>query len=119
MTALAAVVEFLDVKAAVSLLAACRAACPDATTEEIIAVTREKAFAARARRDVRNRMGFLPRTVPIVFEGSGVGSYRRTVAAEAEAARKAQAERKRNEAETVEYFSRQRTDCKFNSLTRP
>ena len=107
-TALAAVVELPDVKAAVSLLAACRAACPDATTEEIIGVTREKAFAARARRDVRNPMGFLLRTVPLVFEGAGIKSYRRIVAAEAEAARQAEAERKRNEAETVEYFSRQR-----------
>ena len=68
----------------------------------------EKAFAARARRDVRNPMGFLLKTVPLVFEGSGIASYRRIVAAEAEAARKAEAERKRNEAETVEYFSRQR-----------
>ncbi len=105
---LAAVVELPDVRAAVSLLTACRAACPDATTEEIIAVIREKAFAARARRDVRNPMGFLLKTVPLVFEGSGIDSYRRIVAAEAEAARKAEAERKRNEAETVEYFSRQR-----------
>ena len=107
-TALAAVVELPDVKAAVSLLAACRAACPDATTEEIIAVTREKGFAARARRDVRNPMGFLLRTVPIVFEGSGIKSYRRIVAAEAEAARQAEAERKRNEVEMTEYFSLQR-----------
>lgn len=105
---LAAVVELPDVRAAVSLLTTCRAACPDATTEEIIAVIREKAFAARARRDVRNPMGFLLKTVPLVFEGSGIESYRRIVAAEAEAARQAEVERKRNEAETAEYFSQQR-----------
>ncbi len=107
-TALAAVVDLPDVQAAVSLLSACRAACADATTEEIIAVTREKAFAARARRDVSNPMGFLLRTVPIVFEGSGIKSCRRIVVAEAEAARQAEAERKRNEVEMTEYFSLQR-----------
>ena len=107
-TALAAVVEFPDVKAAVSLLTACRAACPDATTEEIIAVTREKAFAARVRRDIRSPMGFLLRTVPPVFEGAGIRSYRRIVAAEAESARQAEAERKRNEVEMTEYISLQK-----------
>ena len=105
---LAALVELPDVKAAVSLLTACRAACPDATIKEIIGVTREKAFAARARRDIRSPMGFLLRAVPPVFEGAGLKSYRGIVAAQAEAARQAEAERKRNEAETVEYFSRQR-----------
>ena len=107
-TALAAVVEFPDVKAALSLLTACRAACPDATTEEIIAVIREKAFAARARRDIRSPMGFLLRTVPPVFEGAGIQSYRRIVAAEAESARQAEAERKRNEVEMIDYISLQK-----------
>lgn len=107
-TALAAVVELPDVKAAASLLTACRAACPDATTEEIITVTREKAFAARARRDIRSPMGFLLKTVPLVFVGSGIKSHRRIVEAEAEALRKAEIERKRSEAATVEHFSQQR-----------
>lgn len=105
---LAAIVGLADAKAALSLLSACRAVCPDATTEEIIGVIREKAFAARARRDVRNLTGFLLTTVPLVFEGAGISSYRRMVLAEAEAARLAEADRKCRESEMDDYFSKQR-----------
>jgi hypothetical protein len=116
--ALASLVGLADVKAAVSLLTACRTACPSASTDEIIAIVREKALAARARRDVRNPMGFLLKTVPLVFEGAGIISYRRMVAAEAEAVRQAEADRKGREAEMYEYFSKQRERLQMQ-LTDP
>ncbi len=115
---LAAIVGLADAKAAVSLLDACRAACPDATTDEIVGIVREKALAARARRDIRSLMGFLLKTVPLVFQGAGIASYRRMILAEAEAARLAEADRKRNEAEMDYHFSKHREALR-SELTDP
>ncbi len=115
---LASIVGLADAKAAVFLLDACRAACPDATTDEIVGIIREKALAARDRRDVRSLMGFLLKTVPLVFQGAGIASYRRMVLAEAEAALLAEADRKRKEAEMDDYFSKHREGLR-SQLTDP
>ena len=115
---LASIVGLADAKAAVFLLDACRAACPDATTDEIVGIVREKALAARDRRDVRSLMGFLLKTVPLVFQGAGIASYRRMVLAEAEAALLAEADRKRKEAEMDDYFSKHRDGLR-SQLTDP
>jgi hypothetical protein len=97
-----------DSNAAIRLIGACRNHCPNATIPEIVAVIQEKAFAVRSRRDVRNPVGFLLATVPPVFEGEGIKSYRRLIVAEKEAAERAEAEHKRNEEETRTYFASER-----------
>jgi hypothetical protein len=97
-----------DSNAAIRLIGACRDHCPNATIPEIVAVIQEKAFAVRSRRDVRNPVGFLLATVPPVFEGEGIKSYRRVIVAEKEAAERAEAEHKKNEEETLAYFASER-----------
>jgi hypothetical protein len=97
-----------DSNAATRLIWACRAHCPNATIPEIVAVVQEKAFAIRSRRDVRNPVGFFLATVPPVFEGEGIKSYRRVILAEKEAAERVEAEHRRNEEETRAYFVKKR-----------
>lgn len=96
-----------DASAANRLITECRAACPNATTTEIIGIVQEKAFAARSRRDVRNLIGFLLSTVPPVFDGQGIASYRRMVEAEAEAKRRKAEEEQRSREDTLAYFRRE------------
>ena len=93
-----------DSGAAVRLIETCRAVCPDATVAEIIGIVKEKASAARSKRDVRNPIGFLLATVPPVFDGHGIVSYRRMLAAEADAARQKEAERRASAQEFREYL---------------
>lgn len=93
-----------DASAANRLITECRSACPDATTSEIIGIIQEKAFAARSRRDVRNLIGFLLSTVPPVFDGQGITSYRRLLEAEAEAKRRKAEEQRQSREETLSYF---------------
>lgn len=69
---------------------------------------KEKAFAARSKRDVRNPIGFLLSTVPPVFDGHGIVSYRRMIAAEAEAVRRKEEERRQVELVRKDYHARQR-----------
>lgn len=97
-----------DSNAAIRLIGACRDHCPNATLPEIVAVIQEKALAVRSRRDIRNPIGFLLATVPPVFEGEGIKSYRRVILAEKEAAERAEAEHRRNEEETRAYFVKER-----------
>ncbi len=96
-----------DAGAANRLIAQCRSVCPSATTTEIVGIVQEKAFAARSRRDGRNLIGFLLSTVPPVFEGQGIVSYWRMVAAEAEAAKRKAEEQRRNAEEMRAYFARE------------
>ncbi len=96
-----------DAGAANRLIAQCRSACPSATTSEIVGIVQEKAFAARSRRDVRNLIGFLLSTVPPVFEGQGIVSYRRMIAAEAEAAKRKAEQQQKDREEMRAYFVRQ------------
>ena len=96
-----------DASAADRLITECRSACPDATTSEIIGIIQEKAFTARSRRDVRNLIGFLLSTVPPVFDGQGIASYRRMLEAEAEAKRKKAEEERQSREETLAYFRRE------------
>lgn len=107
-----------DSGAAMRLIEACRAVCPDATIREIIGIIREKAFAARSKRDVRNPIGFLLATVPPVFDGHGIVSYRRMLAAEAEATRRKEAEKRAAEQEFREYLVREQGRLK-EQLTQP
>jgi hypothetical protein len=104
--ALALQAGMADASAAIRLIRECRKTCPSATTDEIAAVVREKGFAARYRRDVRNMVGFLLATVPIVFDGEGIEIYRRRVTAEMQAAVQAEDERRRNAAEMTAYFTK-------------
>jgi hypothetical protein len=104
--ALALQAGMADASAAIRLIRECRKTCPSATTDEIAAVVREKGFAARSRRDVRNLVGFLLATVPIVFDGEGIEIYRRRVTAEMQAAVQAEDERRRNAAEMTAYFTK-------------
>ena len=96
-----------DSGAANRLIAECRSTCPSATTSEIVGIVQEKAFAARSRRDVRNLIGFLLSTVPPVFEGQGIVSYRRMIAAEAEAAKRKAEQQQKDREEMRAYFGRQ------------
>ena len=96
-----------DAGAGNRLIAECRSVCPNATTTEIIEIVQEKAFAARSRRDVRNLIGFLLSTVPPVFEGQGIVSYRRMIAAEAEAAKRKAEQQQKDREEMRAYFVRQ------------
>ena len=105
--ALAELAGVADAGAAKRLITECRSACPSATTTEIIGIVREKAFAARSRRDVRNLIGFLLSTVPPVFEGQGIVSYRRSIAAEVEAANRKAEEQRKDQEEMRAYFVRE------------
>lgn len=96
-----------DAGAANRLISECRSACPSATTSEIVGIVQEKAFAARSRRDVRNLIGFLLSTVPPVFERQGIVSYRRMIAAEAEAAKRKAEQQQKDREEMRAYFVRQ------------
>lgn len=96
-----------DASAADRLIAECRSACPGATIPEIIGIVQEKAFAARSRRDVRNLIGFLLSTVPPVFEGQGIVSYRLLLAAEAEAERRKAEEQRKSREDMLTYFRRE------------
>ena len=96
-----------DAGAANRLITECRSACPSATVPEIVGIVQEKAFAARSRRDVRNLIGFLLSTVPPVFEGQGIVSYRRMIAAEAEAAKRKAEQQQKDRQEMRAYFVRQ------------
>ena len=105
--ALAELAGVADAGAAKRLITECRSVCSTATTPEIIGIVREKAFAARSRRDVRNLIGFLLSTVPPVFEGQGIVSYRRSTAAEVEAAHRKAEEQRKDEEEMRAYFVRE------------
>ena len=107
-----------DADAARRLISACRNACPTATVSEIVGIVEEKALAARSRRDVRNPIGFLLSTVPLVFDGPGIAMYRKRLSAAAEAARAReeheQKERERWNAELTQDLERLRGE-----LTNP
>ena len=107
-----------DAAAANRLIAQCRSACPSATVPEIVGIIQEKAFAARSRRDVRNLIGFLLSTVPPVFEGQGIVSYRRMIAAEAEAAKRKAEQRRRDEEEREAFYAHE-TDRLRGLLSEP
>ena len=96
-----------DAGAANRLISECRSLCSNATITEIIEIVQEKAFAARCRRDVRNLIGFLLSTVPPVFDGQGIVSHRRMIAAKAEAAKRKAEQQQKDREEMRAYFVRQ------------
>lgn len=97
-----------DEQAALQLLQTCQNLCPDATADEVVGIIREKGAVMQARRDVRNPIGFLLTSVASVFQGVGIRSYRRNLAAAAAFAERQSREETRKENEMREWLLSER-----------
>jgi len=97
-----------DEQAALQLLESCRSACPDAGTDEIASIIREKGAVMQSRRDVRNPLGFLLTSVVSVFQGDGIKSYRRHQAVATALTEQRNQDETRKQKETYEWFLAER-----------
>lgn len=96
-----------DQNAAQRIVNGSRAACPDASLEEVVAVIHLKAPTIIRNRAIHNPLGLLMQAVPLCFEASGVQQLRAYWSAEKERLASAQRERERQRQEMADWLGRQ------------